>query len=127
MKSERKACAVAFLRAAVAYYKSLGVIVERVMTDNGSCYSSKAFARACRKLRIKHIRTKPYTPRTNGKAEASSKHPCENGPMRAPISTPHSAHTTCASSSTDTTGIDLTPPSAVNLLSAESPYPRTTC
>jgi transposase InsO family protein len=69
MKSERKACAVAFLRAAVAYYKSLGVTVERVMTDNGSCYRSKAFARACRKLRIKHIRTKPYTPRTNGKAE----------------------------------------------------------
>jgi transposase InsO family protein len=69
MKSARKACAVAFLRAAVAYYKSLGVIVERVMTDNGSCYRSKAFARACRKLRIKHIRTKPYTPWTNGKAE----------------------------------------------------------
>jgi len=69
MKSERKACAVAFLRAAVAYYKSLGVTVERVMTDNGSCYRSKAFARACRKLRLKHIRTQPYTPRTNGKAE----------------------------------------------------------
>jgi transposase InsO family protein len=69
MKSERKACAVAFLRAAVAYYKSLGLTVERVMTDNGSCYRSKAFARACRKLRIKHIRTRPYTPRTNGKAE----------------------------------------------------------
>jgi transposase InsO family protein len=69
MKSERKACAVAFLRAAVAYYKSLGVTVERVMTDNGSCYRSKTFARACRKLRLKHIRTQPYTPRTNGKAE----------------------------------------------------------
>jgi transposase InsO family protein len=69
MKSERKACAVAFLRAAVAYFKSLGLTVERVMTDNGSCYRSKAFARACRKLRIKHIRTRPYTPRTNGKAE----------------------------------------------------------
>jgi transposase InsO family protein len=69
MKSERKACAVAFLKAAVAYYKSLGVIVERVMTDNGSCYRSGAFAKACRRLGIKHIRTKPYTPRTNGKAE----------------------------------------------------------
>ncbi len=69
MKSERKACAVAFLKAAVAYYKCLGVIVERVMTDNGSCYRSGAFARACRRLGIKHIRTKPYTPRTNGKAE----------------------------------------------------------
>jgi transposase InsO family protein len=69
MKSERKACAVAFLTAAVAYYASLGVIVERVMTDNGSCYRSKAFAKACRRLGIKHIFTKPYTPRTNCKAE----------------------------------------------------------
>jgi len=69
MTTERGRCAVAFLKAAVAYYKSLGVIVERVMTDNGSCYRSKAFAEACRRLGIKHIRTKPYTPRTNGKAE----------------------------------------------------------
>jgi transposase InsO family protein len=69
MKSERKACAVAFLKAAVAYYASLGITILRVMTDNGSCYRSRAFAKACRTLRIKHIRTKPYTPRTNGKAE----------------------------------------------------------
>jgi transposase InsO family protein len=69
MKDERKASAVAFLKAAVAYYASLGVTVERVMTDNGSCYRSRAFAKACKKLRLKHIRTKPYTPKTNGKAE----------------------------------------------------------
>jgi transposase InsO family protein len=69
MKSERKHCAVAFLTAAVAHYKSLGITVLRVMTDNGSCYRSSAFARACRRLTLKHIRTKPYTPRTNGKAE----------------------------------------------------------
>ncbi len=43
--------------------------VDRVMTDNGSCYHSKAFARACKQLGIKHITTKPYTPQTNGKAE----------------------------------------------------------
>ena len=66
---EKKNSAVAFLKAAVAYYKSLGVTVDRVMTDNGSCYRSFAFARACKRLRIKHIRTKPYTPQTNGKAE----------------------------------------------------------
>jgi transposase InsO family protein len=66
---EGKDSAVAFLRATVAYYNSLGVSVERVMTDNGSCYRSKAFARACKQLRIKHIRTTPYTPQTNGKAE----------------------------------------------------------
>ena len=69
MKTERKGCAVAFLKAAVAYYASLGVTVERVMTDNGSCYRSGAFAKACRRLHLKHVRTKPYTPRTNGKAE----------------------------------------------------------
>jgi transposase InsO family protein len=66
---EKKKNAVAFLRTTVAYYKSLGVSVDRVMTDNGSCYKSFAFARACKRLRIKHIRTKPYTPQTNGKAE----------------------------------------------------------
>jgi transposase InsO family protein len=66
---ERKESAIAFLEAALAYYKSLGVTVERVMTDNGACYRSKAFARACRKLGLRHIRTKPYTPKTNGKAE----------------------------------------------------------
>ena len=69
MKTERKGPAVAFLKAAIAYYASLGVTVERVMTDNGSCYRSRDFATACRRLHLKHIRTRPYTPRTNGKAE----------------------------------------------------------
>ena len=69
LPDERKKSAIAFLKAAVAYYKSLGVTVERVMTDNGSCYRSKDFAKACKKLKIKHIRTRPYTPKTNGKAE----------------------------------------------------------
>ena len=66
---ERKRSAVAFLKAAVAYYKSLGITVERVMTDNGSCYRSRTFRNACRRLRLRHIRTRPYTPKTNGKAE----------------------------------------------------------
>jgi transposase InsO family protein len=69
LKDEKKGSAVAFLKAAVAYYASLGVTVQRVMTDNGSCYRSRAFARACKRLKLKHIRTKPYTPKTNGKAE----------------------------------------------------------
>jgi transposase InsO family protein len=67
--NEKQQSAVAFLKAAVAYYKNLGVTVARVMTDNGSCYKSRAFARACKWLKLKHIRTKPYTPKTNGKAE----------------------------------------------------------
>jgi transposase InsO family protein len=69
MKSERKACAITFLKAAVAYYKSLGITVERVMTDNGSCYRAGPFRKACKRLGLRHIYTKPYTPRTNGKAE----------------------------------------------------------
>ena len=66
---EKGESAVAFLEAAVAYYRSLGIRIERVMTDNGSCYKSRKFAKACKKLGIRHIRTKPYTPKTNGKAE----------------------------------------------------------
>jgi len=69
LPDERRESAVAFLLAAIAYYASLGVAVSRVMTDNGACYRSKAFARACRDLGLRHIRTKPYTPKTNGKAE----------------------------------------------------------
>jgi transposase InsO family protein len=69
MKTERRGCAIAFLKAAVAYYASLGITVERVMTDNGSCYKAFAFRHACKRLGLRHIRTRPYTPRTNGKAE----------------------------------------------------------
>jgi len=69
LPDEKKQSAAAFLKAATAYYQSLGVCVARVMTDNGSCYRSKAFRDACRQLRLRHIRTRPYTPRTNGKAE----------------------------------------------------------
>jgi transposase InsO family protein len=69
MPNERKQSAIRFLKAALAYYAGLGIKVERVMTDNGSCYKSFAFRRACNRLGLKHIRTKPYTPKTNGKAE----------------------------------------------------------
>ena len=69
LPDEKAVSAIAFLKAAVAYYKRLGVTVTRVMTDNGSCYKSFAFRDACKKLKLKHIRTKPYTPKTNGKAE----------------------------------------------------------
>ena len=69
LESEKKECAIAFLKAAVAWYKRLGIHIERVMTDRGSCYRSKAFNKVCQALAIKHIETKPYTPKTNGKAE----------------------------------------------------------
>lgn len=69
LPDEKKESAVAFLKAALASYKSLGVIVTGVMTDNGACYKSHAFRDTCKALGLKHIRTKPYTPKTNGKAE----------------------------------------------------------
>ena len=69
MTDEKKESATAFLKTALAYYQSLGVTVARVMTDNGSCYKAFDFRDACRDLGLKHIRTRPYTPKTNGKAE----------------------------------------------------------
>ncbi len=57
-----------FLREAVAYYASLGVCIDRVMTDNGTGYK-KLFKTACDELGIRHVRTRPYTQKTNGKAE----------------------------------------------------------
>ena len=69
LPDEKKESAVAFLNAAIAYYASLGVTISRVMTDNGGCYKSRAFRAACKARGLKHIRTRPYTPKTNGKAE----------------------------------------------------------
>jgi transposase InsO family protein len=69
LPNEKRKSAVAFLKAAVADYASLGVGAQRVMTDNGACYKSFAFHDACRDLGLRHVRTKPYTPKTNGKAE----------------------------------------------------------
>ena len=69
LPNEKKESAVAFLEAAVAYYAGLGIAVARVMTDNGSCYKSSTFRAACKALGLRHIRTRPYTPKTNGKAE----------------------------------------------------------
>jgi transposase InsO family protein len=69
MPDQRKESAVAFLEAAIDYFAGLGIRVERVMTDNGSCYCSKAFRATCKRLGLRQIFTKPYTPKTNGKAE----------------------------------------------------------
>jgi transposase InsO family protein len=69
LADEMAMSACAFLVAALRYYKSLGVSVQRVMTDNGSAYKSRRFAKLLHRLGIKYIRTRPYTPRTNGKAE----------------------------------------------------------
>ena len=69
LPDETAASAVAFLRRAVAWLASLGVRVERVMTDNAFCYTQRQYAEALAALQLRHKRTRPYTPRTNGKAE----------------------------------------------------------
>jgi transposase InsO family protein len=68
-RRERGYDAAAFLRAAVAYFKSLGVTIQRVLTDNGACFRSKRFRNACRRFHVSHSYTRAYRPQTNGKAE----------------------------------------------------------
>ena len=69
LPDERQETAVGFLERAVAFYRRHGIRVERLLTDNGSAYVSAAHALACRRLGIRHLRTRPYRPQTNGKAE----------------------------------------------------------
>jgi transposase InsO family protein len=69
LSDERAKTAIGFLRRALAFYAAHGIEVEQLMTDNGNAYRSTAHAVACRMLGIRHIRTRPYRPRTNGKAE----------------------------------------------------------
>jgi len=69
LDDERKETVTAFLRRAVAWFAEQGVTIQRVMTDNGSGYRSKLHRKACDALGIRHLFTRPYRPRTNGKAE----------------------------------------------------------
>jgi transposase InsO family protein len=69
LPDEKATTAVGFLRRAVAFYQRYGIQVERLLTDNGSAYRSTIHALACRTLRIRHLRSRPYRPQTNGKAE----------------------------------------------------------
>jgi transposase InsO family protein len=69
LDDEKGATCVAFLHRAIAWFADHGITVERVMTDNGTGYRSKTHAAAIAELEIKHLRTRPYRPRTNGKAE----------------------------------------------------------
>ena len=69
LEDEKAVTAVGFLHRALAHFAAFGIHVEAVMTDNGSCYRATIHALACKALGIKHLRTRPYRPRTNGKAE----------------------------------------------------------
>jgi transposase InsO family protein/transposase len=69
LPDQKATTAAVFLRRAVAFYRRYGIRVEAILSDNGSAYVSVVHAIACRRLRIKHLRTRPYRPQTNGKAE----------------------------------------------------------
>jgi transposase InsO family protein len=69
LPDERSESVRGFIRRALAWFRARGVRVRRVLTDNGSAYRSRSFRATCRALRLAHRRTRPYTPRTNGKAE----------------------------------------------------------
>lgn len=69
LPDEKGVTATRFLQRALAWFAKRGVKTERILTDNGSCYLSKVFANECRDRQVRHLKTKPYTPRTNGKAE----------------------------------------------------------
>ncbi len=69
LPDEKQPPPLGFLRHAVAFYRRYGIHVEPVLSDNGPAYLSIKHALACRHLRLKHLRTRPYRPQTNGKAE----------------------------------------------------------
>jgi transposase InsO family protein len=69
LPDEKTQTAIGFLRRASAFYARYGITIERLLTDNGPAYVSALHARACRSLGIRHLRTRPYRPQTNGKAE----------------------------------------------------------
>jgi transposase InsO family protein len=69
LEDEKGTTASTFLRRAIDWFAARGVETKKILTDNGSCYVSKTFAETCSFLNIKHARTRPYRPRTNGKAE----------------------------------------------------------
>lgn len=69
LPDEKTATTTGFLERALDYYQRLGLVIARIMTDNGAAYRSHAFAQLCRSRGLRHIFTRPYTPRTNGKAE----------------------------------------------------------
>ena len=127
LPDETKESAVAFLTAAIASYRSLGITVARVMTDNGACYKAFAFARACQRLKLRHIRTKPYTPKPTARPSASSRPACASGPMRGPTRPRRIAPNNSSRGPTPTIGTGPTAAYKDIRPSAASACTRTTC
>ena len=99
LPDEKAATAAGFLRRAVAFYRRYGIHVQSVLSDNGPAYISTKLALACRRLRLKHLRTRPYRPQTNGARSRSARPPDAskpspprraNSPARSPSSSTRS-------------------------------------
>ncbi len=126
LSNERKETTAAFLNRALDHFETLGVAVARIMTDNGSSYRSYLIADLCRSRRLRHIFTRPYTPRgPTARPNASSKLLYESGPTQNPTPTALNAPPRCAIGSTTTTATALISASAAAPLSLASL--RTTC
>jgi transposase InsO family protein len=125
--NEQGGSAAAFLHAAVARYARLGIRIRRVRTDNGPACHSLAFARACTELELKHRFTRPYTSRTNGKAERFIQTLCGSGPMLVPTKTLSTATGIFSPGCISTTGTDPMAGSAWPLPSPAPVWIGTTC
>ena len=126
LADEQQATAIGFVSRAVAGFNGQGVECRQVMSDNGPAYVSRSFVKACRTLGLKHIRTRPYTPRTNGKAEryglrptSSTSRPCAgNGPTECRFRTPRNVTNGCHATCRSVIGSGSTQPSAADHLSS---------
>ena len=128
LPDERGETAVGFLRRAVAWFAERGVKVERVMTDNGSAYRSVIHAATCRELGIRHLRTRPYRPQTNGKAERFIQTMLREWAYgRLYGSSAERASSSPAGSTATTTGASTAPSAIARLRLASASYRGTTC
>ena len=114
LTDEKATTAIAFLARAVKHYASYGITVQALITDNGSAYRSTVHAIACRSLGIRHLRTRPYRPQTNGKAERFIRTSWAAGPTAPPTPTAPNAPPPSPAGSTSTIANDHTAPSATS-------------
>jgi transposase len=123
LTDERGATCAGFLERAIAWFAQRAVRVERVMSDNGAGYISRVFAAMCTTHNVRHLRTRPYRPRTNGKRSDSSKRCCATGltPCATRPATTARSHSTPGS--TTTTADDHTAPSVTEHQPRGSPRP----
>ena len=127
LPDEKRPSCLRFLFNALRFFRSLGVKVQRVMTDNGVSFRSFRYAKALRRLRIKHLRTKPYTPKTNGKAERFVQISLREWAYARAYNTSDERAAELPLWLTATIGIAPMAPSELNRQSADSPNPWTTC